>query len=180
MQTVSITASQLKDLFEYTEFNTNIWVEDLLEKDTVKSVEIFEDGRIDIHHTGHIENHGIWDIKGRQDFDLLVRLIDSKFGIEGMGLSDIYDGLNDHIDTIGGAEEYCDYCWNDDNARRYAEIEGTEYKPFYEDPERGGDWSWNPQSYKFFFNVDGYNECADYQGLSPREAWEAIQKYNEA
>ena len=97
-----------------------------------------------------------------------------------MGLSDIYDGLNDHIDTIGGTEEYCDYCWNDDNARRYAEIEGTEYKPFYEDPERGGDWSWNPQSYKFFFNVDGYNECADYQGLSPREAWEAIQKYNEA
>ena len=142
MQTVSITASQLKDLFEYTEFNTNIWVEDLLEKDTVKSVEIFEDGRIDIHHTGHTENHGIWDIKGRQDFDLLVRLIDSEFGIEGMGLSDIYDGLNDH--------------------------------------ERGGDWSWNPQSYKFFFNVDGYNECADYQGLSPREAWEAIQKYNEA
>ena len=177
MQTVSITASQLKDLFEHTEFNTNIWVEDLLEKDTVKSVEIFEDGRIDIHHTGHTENHGIWDIKGRQDFDLLVRLIDSEFGIEGMTIDEIYTAINNYIDTIGGAEEYCDYCWNDDNARRYAEIEGTEYKPFYEDPERGGDWSWNPQSYKFFFNVDGYK---DYQGLSPREAWEAIKKYNEA
>ena len=139
MQTVSITASQLKDLFEYTEFNTNIWVEDLLEKDTVKSVEIFEDGRIDIHHTGHIENHGIWDIKGRQDFDLLVRLIDSEFGIEGMTIDEIYTAINNYIDT-----------------------------------------SWNPQSYKFFFNVDSDNECADYQGLSPREAWEAIQKYNEA
>ena len=139
MQTVSITASQLKDLFEHTEFNTNIWVEDLLEKDTVKSVEIFEDGRIDIHHTGHTENHGIWDIKGRQDFDLLVRLIDSEFGIEGMSIDEIYAAINNYIDT-----------------------------------------SWNPQSYKFFFNVDGDNECADYQGLSPREAWEAIQKYNEA
>ena len=139
MQTVSITASQLKDLFEYTEFNTNIWVEDLLEKDTVKSVEIFEDGRIDIHHTGHIENHGIWDIKGRQDFDLLVRLIDSEFGIEGMTIDEIYTAINNYIDT-----------------------------------------SWNPQSYKFFFNVDSDNECADYQGLSPREAWEAIQKYSEA
>jgi hypothetical protein len=138
MQTVAITASQLKDLFEYTEFNTNIWVEDLLEKDTVKSVEIFEDGRIDIHHTGHIEkNHGIWDIKGRQDFDLLVRLIDSEFGIEGMTIDEIYTAINNYIDT-----------------------------------------SWNPQSYEFFFNVD--SECADYQGLSPREALEAIQKYIEA
>ena len=136
MQTVSITASQLKDLFEHTEFNTNIWVEDLLEKDTVKSVEIFEDGRIDIHHTGHIENHGIWDIKGRQDFDLLVRLIDSEFGIEGMTIDEIYTAINNYIDT-----------------------------------------SWNPQSYKFFFNVDSDNECAD---LSPREALEAIQKYIEA
>lgn len=139
MQTVAITASQLKDLFEYTEFNTNIWVEDLLEKDTVKSVEIFEDGRIDIHHTGHIENHGIWDIKGRQDFDLLVRLIDSEFGIEGMTIDEIYTAINNYIDT-----------------------------------------SWNPQSYEFFFNVDSDNECADYQGLSPREALEAIQKYIEA
>lgn len=139
MQTVSITASQLKDLFEHTEFNTNIWVEDLLEKDTVKSVEIFEDGRIDIHHTGHTENHGIWDIKGRQDFDLLVRLIDSEFGIEGMTIDEIYTAINNYIDT-----------------------------------------SWDPQSYKFFFNVDSDNECADYQGLSPREALEAIQKYIEA
>jgi len=140
MQTVTITASQLKDLFECTEFNTDIWVEDLLEKDTVKSVEIFEDGRIDIHHTGHIEkNHGIWDIKGRQDFDLLVRLIDSEFGIEGMTIDEIYTAINNYIDT-----------------------------------------SWNPQSYKFFFNVDSDNECADHQGLSPREALEAIEKYIEA
>lgn len=184
MQTVTITASQLKDLFECTEFNTDIWVEDLLEKSTIKSIDIHEDGAIDIHHTGHIENHGIyapaWDIKGRQDFALLERIIDAEFGIEGMSNEEIYSALNDHIDTIGATEEYCDYCWNDYAARRYAEIEGTEYVPFYEDSERGGNWSWNEQDCKFRFNVDGDNECADYQGLSPREAWEAIQKYNEA
>ena len=189
MQTVSINFEQFTDLCNYTRFET---LPDEMNLSLCREVEISEDGTLTLFRGGNEgedakekDTYGdattpAWEIDGRQDFDLLVRLIDSEFGIEGMGLSDIYDGLNDHIDTIGATEEYSDYCWNDDNARRYAEIEGTEYKPFYEDPERGGDWSWNPQSYKFFFNVDSDNECADYQGLSPREAWEAIQKYNEA
>ena len=173
MQTVSINFEQFTDLCNYTRFET---LPDEMNLSLCREVEISEDGTLTLFRGGNEgedakekDTYGdattpAWEIDGRQDFDLLVRLIDSEFGIEGMGLSDIYDGLNDHID----------------NARRYAEIEGTEYKPFYEDPERGGDWSWNPQSYKFFFNVDSDNECADYQGLSPREAWEAIQKYNEA
>ena len=125
MQTVSITASQLKDLFEYTEFNTNIWVEDLLEKDTVKSVEIFEDGRIDIHHTGHIENHGIWDIKGRQDFDLLVRLIDSEFGIEGMTIDEIYTAINNYIDTSWNPQSYT-FFFNVDSDNECADLSPRE------------------------------------------------------
>lgn len=125
MQTVAITASQLKDLFEYTEFNTNIWVEDLLEKDTVKSVEIFEDGRIDIHHTGHIENHGIWDIKGRQDFDLLVRLIDSEFGIEGMTIDEIYSAINIYIDTSWNPQSYT-FFFNVDSDNECADLSPRE------------------------------------------------------
>ena len=125
MQTVSITASQLKDLFEYTEFNTNIWVEDLLEKDTVKSVEIFEDGRIDIHHTGHTENHGIWDIKGRQDFDLLVRLIDSEFGIEGMTIDEIYTAINNYIDTSWNPQSYT-FFFNVDSDNECADLSPRE------------------------------------------------------
>lgn len=125
MQTVAITASQLKDLFEYTEFNTNIWVEDLLEKDTVKSVEIFEDGRIDIHHTGHTENHGIWDIKGRQDFDLLVRLIDSEFGIEGMTIDEIYSAINIYIDTSWNPQSYT-FFFNVDSDNECADLSPRE------------------------------------------------------
>ena len=125
MQTVSITASQLKDLFEHTEFNTNIWVEDLLEKDTVKSVEIFEVGRIDIHHTGHIENHGIWDIKGRQDFDLLVRLIDSEFGIEGMTIDEIYTAINNYIDTSWNPQSYT-FFFNVDSDNECADLSPRE------------------------------------------------------
>ena len=125
MQTVSITASQLKDLFEHTEFNTNIWVEDLLEKDTVKSVEIFEDGRIDIHHTGHIENYGIWDIKGHQDFDLLVRLIDAEFGIEGMTIDEIYSAINIYIDTSWNPQSYT-FFFNVDSDNECADLSPRE------------------------------------------------------
>ena len=125
MQTVSITAAQLKYLFEHTEFNTNIWVEDLLEKDTVKSVEIFEDGRIDIHHTGHTENHGIWDIKGRQDFDLLVRLIDSEFGIEGMTIDEIYTAINNYIDTSWNPQSYT-FFFNVDSDNECADLSPRE------------------------------------------------------
>ena len=147
MQTVSINFEQFTDLCNYTRFET---LPDEMNLSLCREVEISEDGTLTLFRGGNEgedakekDTYGdattpAWEVDGRQDFDLLVRLIDSEFGIEGMGLSDIYDGLNDHIDT-----------------------------------------SWNPQSYKFFFNVDD-NECADYQGLSPREAWEAIQKYNEA
>ena len=125
MQTVSITASQLKDLFEHTEFNTNIWVEDLLEKDTVKSVEIFEDGRIDIHHTGHTENHGIWDVGGRQEFDLLVRLIDAEFGIEGMTIDEIYSAINIYIDTSWNPQSYT-FFFNVDSDNECADLSPRE------------------------------------------------------
>jgi len=148
MQTVSINFEQFTDLCNYTRFET---LPDEMNLSLCREVEISEDGTLTLFRGGNEgedakekDTYGdattpAWEIDGRQDFDLLVRLIDSEFGIEGMTIDEIYTAINNYIDT-----------------------------------------SWNPQSYKFFFNVDGYNECADYQGLSPREAWEAIQKYNEA
>ena len=148
MQTVSINFEQFTDLCNYTRFET---LPDEMNLSLCREVEISEDGTLTLFRGGNEgedakekDTYGdattpAWEIDGRQDFDLLVRLIDSEFGIEGMTIDEIYTAINNYIDT-----------------------------------------SWNPQSYKFFFNVDSDNECADYQGLSPREVLEAIQKYIEA
>ena len=173
MQTLTINLEQFLDLCNNTLFEATPCEIDL---SLCKEVEICEDGTFslalqgDKKYTYGDANNPAWGVNGRQDLKLLDRIIDAEFGINGMSIREILNELNDHINTIGATSIYCGYRWNDN--------EGLQ-EPFYEDNDRGGHWSWNEQDYKFRFNVLGDNECADYEGLSPYDAWEALQKIHQ-